>query len=151
MSFILQRESDSFDITYPYWIYLFLLSMPTQIVMVLGSWKKDFTMKVHYILPVSFSVHRTHHCSASRLSCFFASTYGRSSQLSATKSQAKGANHITVTKSHKSISKTGSQIQGFQDTIQVGKKLAWNTLHNSQVASLLPLLFIPAPTFSFYT
>lgn len=52
MSFILQRESDSFDITNLYWIYLFLLSIPTQLMMFLGSWKKDFTMTVHYILPV---------------------------------------------------------------------------------------------------
>lgn len=50
MSFILQRESDSFDITNLYWIYL--LSTPTQLKMVLSSWKKDFMMTVHYILPI---------------------------------------------------------------------------------------------------
>lgn len=51
MSFILQRESDSFDITKLYWIYLFLLSIPTQLMMFLGSWKKNFMMRACCILP----------------------------------------------------------------------------------------------------
>lgn len=40
------------DITNLYWIYLFLLSMPTQLMMSSGSWKKDLMMRVHSILPV---------------------------------------------------------------------------------------------------
>lgn len=47
MSHIPQKESDSFAITKLYWIYLFLLSMPTLFVMLLGSWKKDFMIPLH--------------------------------------------------------------------------------------------------------
>lgn len=50
MSRILQKESDSFAITNLYWIYLFLLSKPTLFTMLLGSWKKDFTIPLHFAL-----------------------------------------------------------------------------------------------------